>query len=96
MARGAYQLADIDSPMIRLYCPDCHRYAQFRRDRLIERFGAEQPMPSLLNKLKPCNIGGTSSGPQCQLVYWDRLTAERQAAATARRGLPKSWAAHQL
>jgi hypothetical protein len=74
-----------------MYCPDCHRFAQFRRDRLIDRFGAEQPMPSLLRVLKPCSIDAGLSGPQCQLAYFDRLTPERQAAAIARGGLPAAW-----
>jgi hypothetical protein len=24
--------------MVRLYCPDCHRFAQYRKDDLIRRF----------------------------------------------------------
>jgi hypothetical protein len=75
-----------------MYCPDCHRFAQFRRAGLVERFGAEQPMPTLLRILKPCSIGGGRSGPQCQLAYWDRMRAEKHAAAIARGGLPASWA----
>jgi hypothetical protein len=27
MPKGAYTLSDIDWPMIRLYCPACHRFA---------------------------------------------------------------------
>jgi hypothetical protein len=91
MARGAYQLRDISDPVVRMYCPECHRFAQFGRDRLIKRFGDEQPMPSLLRILKPCSIGGGMSGPQCQLAYFDRLTPERQAAALAQGGLPPAW-----
>lgn len=76
--------------VIRLYCPDCHRFAQFRRDGLLERFGREQLMPDLLGKLKPCGRD-SRFGPQCQLVYWDRLTAEGRAAALAKGGLPATW-----
>jgi hypothetical protein len=91
MAHGAYDLKDIDWPMIRLYCPDCHRFAQFSRAGLVERFGADQCMPSLLRVLKPCSIGNSLSGPQCQLVFFDRLMPERQAEAVARGGLPATW-----
>ncbi len=90
MARGCYQLREIPDPVVRMYCPDCHRFAQFRRDGLIERFGPEMPMPTLLRQLKPCDVGGGLSGPQCQLAYFDRLMPERQAAAIGRGGLPSS------
>jgi putative SOS response-associated peptidase YedK len=29
--------------MIRLYCPQCHRFAQFKRATLLDRFGPDQP-----------------------------------------------------
>jgi hypothetical protein len=91
MPKGAYQLRDIAAPVVRVYCPDCHRFAQFGRDRLIERFGPEQPMPSLLRILKPCSTGDRLSGSQCQLAYFDRLMPERQAEAVDRGGLPAAW-----
>jgi hypothetical protein len=91
MSKGCYTLADGRDPMVRMYCPDCHRFAQFRRASLIERFGPEQPMPTLLRILKPCTIGNGLSGLQCQLAYFDRLMPERQAQAVARGGLPPAW-----
>ena len=53
--KGAYTLADEREPVIRMYCPDCHRCAQFRTAGLIERFSPHQDMPSLLTKLQPCD-----------------------------------------
>jgi hypothetical protein len=91
MPKGCYTLADGRDPMVRIYCPDCHRFAQFRRASLIERFGPEQPMPTLLRILKPCTIGNGLSALQCQLAYFDRLMPERQAQAIARGGLPPAW-----
>jgi hypothetical protein len=58
---------------------------------LIARFGPDHPMPTLLRLLKPCSIGGSMSGTQCQLAYFDRLTPKRQAEAVARGGLPAAW-----
>jgi hypothetical protein len=69
MSKGAYTLTDIDWPVVRLYCPQCHRFAQFKRTTLLKRFGPDKPMPSMLRDLKPCAIGGGTSGPQCQLRY---------------------------
>jgi hypothetical protein len=91
MSKGCYHLGEMTAAMIRLYCPECHRFAQFRTSGLLERFGPDMPMPSMLGKMKPCNIGNGTSGPQCQLVYWDAMTAERRAGAVARGGLPETW-----
>jgi hypothetical protein len=93
MGKGCYHLGEMSETMIRMYCGDCHRFAQFGRDRLIERFGADYPMPTLLRTLKPCNIGNGMSGPQCQLAYWDNLKPEQRAEAIAKGGIPESWSA---
>jgi hypothetical protein len=93
MTKGAYTLSDIDWPVVRLYCPQCHRFAQFRRASLLKRFGPDKVMPSMLRDLKPCDIGNALSGPQCQLGYWDRMTDTAQAEAIAKGGLPKTWSA---
>ena len=92
MSKGAYTLDDNDWPMVRLYCSECHRFAQFKRTTLLERFGPDKVMPSMLRDLKPCSICNSLSGPQCQLGYWDRTTLESRAEATAKGGLPESWA----
>jgi hypothetical protein len=92
MSKGCYQLGEMTAAMIRLYCPECHRFAQLKRTTLLERFGPDKPMPSMLPELKPCSIGGGTSGPQCQLRYWDSMTAEARAEAISRGGLPDSWA----
>jgi hypothetical protein len=91
MSKGCYHLGEIAAAMIRLYCPECHRFAQFKRVALLERFGADKPMPTMLRDLKPCDIGDSLSGPQCQLRYWDSMTDERRGEAIAKGGLPESW-----
>ena len=91
MIKGAYSLGEIDWPMVRLYCVQCHRFAQFKRANLMERFGPDKVMPSMLRDLKPCDIGNSLSGPQCQLGYWDRMCEAARAEAIARGGLPRSW-----
>jgi len=91
ISKGCYHLGEMTAAMIRMYCPDCHRFAQFQRAKLLERFGPDKPMPTMLRDLKPCEIGNSLSGAQCQLRYWDSMTAEAQAEATAKGGLPVSW-----
>lgn len=89
--RGCQMLVDQPAGVpIRLYCPDCHRGAQFRVAGLLKRFGTEQDMPGLLTRLKPCGRS-SSFGPACRLAYWDRLDVERRRAALAKGGLPASW-----
>ena len=91
MSRGCYHLGEMTAAMIRLYCPDCHRFAQFKRAKLLERFGPDKPMPTMLRDLKPCDFGGGTSGPQCQLRYWDSMTAEARSEAIGKGALPESW-----
>jgi hypothetical protein len=88
MVQGCYTLADGRDPVVRVYCPDCHRLAQFRRAGLIERFGPRHPMPD------------AAADPEAvrdrQRHVWGAvpallLTSERQAAAVARGGLPAAW-----
>jgi hypothetical protein len=90
MTKGAYTLSDIDWPVVRLYCPQCHRFAQFRRAVLVKRFGPDKVMPSMLWDLKPCDIGNSLSGPRCQLGYWDRMTDQARAKAIDRGGLQRA------
>jgi hypothetical protein len=91
MSKGACSLGEIDRPMVRLYCSHCHRFAQFKRTTLLERFGPDKVIPSMLRDLKPCNIGNSLSGPQCQLGYFDRMTDAALAEAITKGGLPESW-----
>ena len=67
MPKGCYHLGEMTAAMIRLDGPECHRLAQFKRAKL--QFGTDKPMPTMLRDLKPYNIGGATSGPQCQLRY---------------------------
>jgi len=91
MPKGAYALMDIDWPVVRLYCSQCHRFTQFKRTTLLQRFGLGRPMPTILGGLKPCDAGNSLSGPQCQLRYWDSMAPEVRAEAIAKGGMPESW-----
>lgn len=91
MSKGCYHLGEVTAAMIRLYCPECHRFAQFKQTTLLEQFGPGKPMPTMLRDLKPCDIGNSLSGPQCQLRYWDSMTPEARAEASSKGGLPESW-----
>lgn len=77
-------------PMVRLYCPECHRFAQFARDRLLERFDAGLATPDLLRRLQPCDRPNDDRS-RCQLVYFDYLKPAARQAALDRGGLPEGW-----
>jgi hypothetical protein len=79
--KGAYTLRDISWPVVRIYCPTCHRFAQYSRAGLVERF---HNMPGILSKLRPCHGKGSGAVPSCQLGYWDSMTAERRREALAK------------
>jgi hypothetical protein len=57
ISKGCFHLGEMTAVMIRLYCPDCHRFAQFKRAKLLEQFGPDKPMPTMLRDLEPCDIG---------------------------------------
>jgi hypothetical protein len=98
MTYNPEQLGAFNGRMVRLYCPDCHRFAQYGKTTLIERFGGEIHGHTLLIKLKPCErrTEGVGAVP-CQLRYWDRMSREaREKARTEmadRSGLPRGWTA---
>lgn len=84
--------------MVRAYCPDCHRFAQFSKRGLMARFGGEIHGHTLLNRLMPCDRRTTGVGAvPCQLRYWDLMSREAREKALEemedRGGLPKGWTA---
>lgn len=65
---GAITLATYERPMIELACAKCGRNGRYRRGNLIDRFGADIPLPDLLKRLADCPKWGSASDP-CQAVY---------------------------
>jgi hypothetical protein len=47
----------------------------------------QQTKPAMLWDLKPCDIGNSLSGLQCQLRYWDSMTEDARVKATFERPL---------
>jgi hypothetical protein len=98
MAYNPEQLGAFRWTTVRLYCPDCHQFAQFNKKGLVERFGGEIHGHTPLIKLKPCarRTEGVGAVP-CQLRYWDLMSREAREKALAemagKGGLPKGWTA---
>lgn len=53
MSEGCCHLGEMTEATIRLYCPECFRFAHFKRTKLLERFSSNKPMPTMLRDLKP-------------------------------------------
>jgi hypothetical protein len=58
--------------MLRLACPTCGRPAQYRIDRLLDRFNPKIALPDLRHELAQCPRRGSMSEP-CQVGYVDPL-----------------------
>jgi hypothetical protein len=63
--KSHYRLADECSPVIEVACSKCEWKASFSRGELLAMYGAECPLPSLLNHL---------AMPGCSKIdtHWDR------------------------
>lgn len=75
MPAGSLSIGDYPSPVVRLECTRCDRRGQYRRERLIERFGADAPLPDVLVALANCERRGDFSKP-CGARYADLKQAQ--------------------
>jgi len=51
MRKGSYSLREFPSDVVRNDCQRCGREGRYRRERLIERFGADAALPDVLMAL---------------------------------------------
>jgi hypothetical protein len=51
MPNGSLSLADYPAAMVRLSCSKCGRSGQYRKAKLIEKYGADVPLLDLLHKI---------------------------------------------
>lgn len=70
MPVGALTLSTYPHDPVRLACAKCGRQGQYRKAKLIGRFGAEAPMPTVLNRLAECLRRENASDP-CGAIYPD-------------------------
>lgn len=69
---GSHTLAEYPKPMVRLVCKLCDRKGQYRKETLIDRFGALIPLPDLLRLIAKCERRGRVSIP-CGVKYEDLI-----------------------
>ena len=51
MPNGSLSLAEYPAAMVRLKCWKCERSGQYRKVALIEKYGADVPLPDLLHMI---------------------------------------------
>jgi hypothetical protein len=55
---GSLQLCEYPGEMVRLSCEKCGRSGQYRKQKLIERYGADMRLPDLREEIAQCERRG--------------------------------------
>jgi hypothetical protein len=92
MPNGSLSLADYPAAMVRLKCSKCGRSGQYRKAKLIEKYGAAVPLPDLLHKIcadcpKMDALGNDPCGVCYRVCEGSPVGQRRTAASTQGPGL---------
>ncbi len=72
MPNGSLSLAEYPAAMVRLKCWKCERSGQYRKVALIEKYGADVPLPDLLHRIgATCPKMDALGNDQCGAHYRD-------------------------
>ena len=63
MPNGSLALADYPGDVVHISCERCGRAGSYRRDGLIQRFGADTALPDVLHELASCERRADYSRP---------------------------------
>jgi hypothetical protein len=68
---GSLQLREYPGEIVRLSCSKCGRAGQYRKQTLIERFGADMRLPDLREEIADCSrrVSGTTAAWFVTLIY---------------------------
>nr|UXE45027.1 hypothetical protein Hi04_10k_c4039_00035 [uncultured bacterium] len=58
---GSLQLSEYPGEMVRLSCEKCGRSGQYRKQTLIERYGADMRLPDLREEMAKCRRRGQNA-----------------------------------
>jgi hypothetical protein len=67
---GSLQVRDYPCEIVRLSCPKCGREGQYRKEKLIERYGAGMRLPDLREEIAQCERHGQTHDA-CMVRYVD-------------------------
>ena len=72
MPNGSLSLADYPAAMVQLKCWKCDRSGQYRKVTLIEKYGADVPLPDLLHLVRAnCPKTDRLCNDPCGVCYGD-------------------------
>ena len=69
MTQGSLSPTTYPSETITVVCDECGREGKYIRDVLIERYGADTPMPDILNQITDCRRNRPLSMDRCKAVF---------------------------
>ena len=69
---GSLQLFEYPGDMVRLSCEKCGRSGQYRKQTLIERYGAGMRLPDLREEIAQCGLHGQPHDA-CMVRYVDLI-----------------------
>ena len=75
MAAGSFQLRDYPTELVRLSCEKCGRSGQYRKQKLIERYGADIRLPDLREEIAQCWRHGQMHDA-CMVRYVDLVARQ--------------------
>ena len=67
---GSLQLREFPGDIVRLSCKKCGRWGQYRKQKLIERYGADMRLPDLREEMAKCRRHGQMHDA-CMVRYVD-------------------------
>jgi hypothetical protein len=73
---GSLTLQEYPADTVRLSCPKCGRDGQYRKQNLIERYGAEIPLPDLREEIAQCERRGLMHDA-CMVRYVDWVWSQK-------------------
>ena len=56
--KGSLSLSEYPGDVVRLSCAKCNRRGQYPKQRLMERFGPDVPLPDLRHEIAQCERRG--------------------------------------
>jgi hypothetical protein len=69
MTQGSLTPTTYPSETITVICDECGREGKYARSVLIERYGADTPMPDILNRITDCTRNRRLSVDRCKAVF---------------------------
>jgi hypothetical protein len=70
--KGSLHLSEYPGEMVRLSCEKCGRSGQYRKQKLIERYGADMRLPDLREEIAQCKRQGQMHDA-CMVRYIDLI-----------------------